>query len=194
MLLSSGTELLNPFKILEEVGIRERMHVADLGSGSLGHFVFPAAQMVGPKGRVYAVDILREVLEIVERRGSLHQFSNVKTVWSDIEVYRATRIPESSLDLTLLVNNMFLAKNKDRLVKEMARLTKRGGRAVVIDWKPAASPVGPPTVDRVSDTDVKKLFHNKEFEFERMFVPGKFHYGLVFKRTDAKHMPPVRGK
>jgi ubiquinone/menaquinone biosynthesis C-methylase UbiE len=89
---------------------------------------------------------------------------------------------------------MFLAKKKDRLIREVARLAKRGGRVVVIDWKTVATPIGPPMDERVSDAEVKRLFHLKEFEFERIFMPGKFHYGLVFKRTDAKHVPSPASK
>lgn len=191
MLPRSGTELINPFKVLERVGIRERMHVADLGCGALGHFVFPAAQLVGPKGRVYAVDILRDVLAMVERRASEERFENVTGVWSDIDVYRATRIPNEELDLTLLVNNLFLSQNRPNLVKEMARLTKRGGRAVVIEWKTTSTPLGPPADKRISKTDAGATFRIPEFALLEEFDAGPHHYGLLFQRTDAAHEPPV---
>ena len=69
MILRSGTELINPFKLLERVGIGEGQRVADLGCGALGHFVFPAAQLVGGMGAVFAVDIQKGALEHVEAGG-----------------------------------------------------------------------------------------------------------------------------
>ena len=94
MELRSGTELINPFKLLERVGIRAGAKVADLGCGALGHFVFPASQMVGPNGIVYAVDIQRDVLNQVEKAAKEEHLFNVKTIWSDIDVYNAARIPD----------------------------------------------------------------------------------------------------
>ncbi|MBE7525373.1 methyltransferase domain-containing protein [Patescibacteria group bacterium] len=190
MMIRSGTELINPFKVLERVGIRERMRIADLGCGSLGHFVFPAAQLAGPKGKIYAVDILREVLEIIEHRAKDDQFYNIETIWSDIDVYRATRIPEGGLDICLLVNNLFLSQNKPNLAKEMARLIKKGGLALVIDWKPSQTPIGPPADQRVSPEEAQAIFDIPEFSLTDTFEPGRFHYGLLFKRTDAQHVPP----
>ena len=186
----SGTELINPFKVLERVGIRERMRVADLGCGSLGHFVFPAAQLVGPKGHVYAVDILRDVLDMVARHAAEGKFENVECIWSDIDVYRATRIPDGELDLTLLVNNLFLSQNRPNLVKEMARLTKRGGKAVVIEWKTTSTPIGPPSDRRITKEEAVATFRVPEFTLLEEFEAGPHHYGLLFQRTDQAHEPP----
>lgn len=184
MLARSGTELINPFKLLERVGIREGQRVADLGCGSLGHFVFPAAQLVGGKGAVYAVDIQRHVLEHIEKQAKDLQAWNVHPVWADIDVYRATRIDEGSLDLTLLVNNLYLSQNKPQLVREMARLTRPGGRIVVVEWKTTKSPIGPPSDHRIGVEEAKKLLKSPLIELYDEFDAGEYHYGLIYLRTD----------
>ena len=180
----SGTELINPFKLLERVGIREGQRVADLGCGSLGHFVFPAAQLVGGNGLVYAVDIQKSALEHVERLAKQHQFWNVSPVWSDIEVFRATRIDEASLDLTLLVNNLFLSQNREQLIREMARMTKPGGRIVIVEWKPIASPIGPPVERRMDREEAKQVLKSPLIKLLDEFEAGEYHYGLIYTRTD----------
>jgi ubiquinone/menaquinone biosynthesis C-methylase UbiE len=185
MITQTGTELIDPARVLEHVDIRERMHVADLGCGALGHFVFPAARLVGPKGVVYAVDIQRDALDFVMRRAKEAKLDNIKPVWSDIDVYKAARIPDGELDITLLVNNLFLSQNRENLAKEIARLTKRGGKVVVIDWKMTATPIGPPLEKRVSKDEAKKMMSDKAFELVEEFEAGNAHYGLLFKRTDA---------
>jgi ubiquinone/menaquinone biosynthesis C-methylase UbiE len=184
MIPQSGTELINPFKLLERIGIREGQRVADLGCGALGHFVFPAAQLVGAKGAVFAVDIQRGVLEQIEKRAKDGQFWNVYPVWSDIDVFRATRIDESSLDITLLVNNLYLSQNRPALVREMARLAKPGSRIVVVEWKPTASPIGPATSQRLSKDEAKKILKSPLIEFGDEFEAGPYHYGLIYYRTD----------
>jgi len=185
---SSGTELVNPFKLLERVGIREGFHVADLGCGSLGHFVFPAAQLTGGNGLVFAVDIQRHVLEHIERIAKQEHFYNVVPVWSDIDVFGATHIDPGTLDLTLLVNNLFLSSNREALVREMARLTRPGGRIVVVEWKPTASPLGPPTKQRLDTQESMKILKSPLLKFHDEFEAGPYHYGLIYIRTEE----PVR--
>ena len=180
----SGTELINPFKLLERVGIREGFRVADLGCGSLGHFVFPAAQLVGGNGIVYAVDIQRQVLEQIEHYAKQEHFYNVITVWSDVDVFGATRIDSGSLDLTLLVNNLFLSQNRAELIREMARLTKPGGRIVIVEWKATDSPLGPPTDSRLDKQEAKHIMRSPLIKLYDEFEAGPYHYGLIYLRTD----------
>lgn len=186
MLARSGTELINPFKLLERVGIQEGQRVADLGCGSLGHFVFPAAQLVGGKGAVFAVDIQKGVLEQIEKTSKEQQFWNVYPVWSDIDVYRATRIEPESLDLTLLINNLYLSQNKEQLVREMARLTRPNGKIVVVEWKATESPLGPAPEKRVSQEDAKHILKSPLMTLADEFEAGPYHYGLIYTRTEAR--------
>jgi ubiquinone/menaquinone biosynthesis C-methylase UbiE len=185
MPLRSGTELINPFKLLERVGIRAGAKVADLGCGAIGHFVFPASQLVGPDGVVYAVDIQRDVLEQVEKTAKQEQAFNVKTVWSDIDVLNAARIPDASLDLTLVINNVWLSENRPQMVKECARLTKPGGRVVVVEWKTISTPIGPPADRRIDREDAKKTFTTPLLEFHDDFEAGPYHYGIIYTRTSV---------
>lgn len=191
MYVRSGTELINPFKLLERVGIREGQNVADLGCGSLGHFVFPAAQMVGGKGKVFAVDIQRSVLMHIERLSKEQQFFNVYPVWSDIDVYRATHITPESLDITLLINNLFLSQNRAQLVREMARLTRPGGRIVIVEWKPMSSPIGPASDQRLSKEQSRNLLASPLMTYYDDFEAGPYHYGLIYLRTEEPVEPAV---
>ena len=184
MITRSGTELVNPFKLLERVGIREGQRVADLGCGSLGHFVFPAAQLVGGKGVVYAVDIQRGVLEQIEKTSKEMQFWNVYPVWSDIDVYRATRIDDASLDLTLLINNLYLSQNRPQLIREMARLTRPGGRIIVVEWKATHTPIGPSVEHRIDAQQSKEILASPLMKFVEEFEAGQYHYGLIYTRTE----------
>lgn len=184
MYVRSGTELINPFKLLERVGIREGQRIADLGCGSLGHFVFPAAQLVGGKGAVYAVDIQKPVIERIEKIAKEQQFWNVYPVWSDIDVYRATRIEPESLDLTLLINNLFLSQNREQLIREMARLTRPNGRVVIAEWKAIETPIGPDAAQRISEEEAREILSTPLFTYYDSFEAGPYHYGLIYLRTE----------
>ncbi|MBU0648857.1 class I SAM-dependent methyltransferase [Patescibacteria group bacterium] len=182
-LIPSTSELINADNLLAQGAIRQGMKVADLGCGTTGHFIFPAAELVGSDGIVYAVDIQKSVLSGIESRKKMEGVENVKAVWADIERSGGVRIDASSLDLVLLVNNLFMAKEKSVLAKEILRLMAPGARLIVADWKTTRVPFGPAVSDRVSAEEAERLFTASGFELEKEFDAGKFHYGLVFKKV-----------
>lgn len=178
----ASTDVLNPFKLLERVGLRRGAWVADLGCGSTGHFVFPAAQMVGADGKVFAVDIRKIALQAVEKAARHERFLNIETVWSDIEVVGAARIPDASLDLTLVVDNLYLAENRDGLIQESWRLTKPGGLLVCVEWLPGKTLLGPPNDHRLESDVADRLWRRHGWIAQESFQAGEFHYALVYQR------------
>lgn len=154
--------------------------MADLGCGSSGHFVFPSSTRVGKKGIVYAVDILRTTLETISKRARAENLANIKTVWSNLEIFGATKIEAGSLDVAMLINTLYQSHKRAEMLRESVRLIKKGGRLIVVEWKNIAAPFGPPPGERVEkefvDNGVKKLGLRLDEEFEA----GQYHYGLIY--------------
>ena len=177
--IPTGSELLDPQKILTKLDLREGMFVADLGCGASGHFVYPSAKMVGDAGRVYAVDILKSVLSNIESKTKLQNFNNVVPVWSDIEIFGgAKEIADGSCDAAILVN----VHAKPAMIKEALRTLKKGGKLLLVDWKAVATPFGPPTKDRVSVEEAKKREGELGLELVEEFEAGPHHWGLIYKK------------
>ena len=109
--------------IFRKAEVSEKMKVADLGCGSSGHFVFPAARLVGKNGKVYAVDILKTVLESINKRTKQEGLDNIETVWSDLEIFGATKIESGSLDISLLINTLYQSNKRAEILRETARMT-----------------------------------------------------------------------
>lgn len=178
----SGNELINPFKALERAGIQEGDTVADLGCGALGHFVFPAAQMVGGNGRVFAVDIDKNALKAVDRAAKQDQYWNITPVWSDIEVVRAARIRDASCRLVIVANNLYLSGNRAGLVAEAMRLTAPGGVILMIEWQACRTAIGPAPENRMAPVEAKRYFADPELELVDEFDAGDCHYALVYRK------------
>lgn len=179
---SGGSKLLDPNFLLQKLGVRQKMIVADLGCGAVGHFVFPTARAVGKEGRVYAVDIQKSILQNIEKRAETENLENIICVWSDLERYGATKVESESADAALLINMLF--QNKDRLtiLKEARRLLKIGGRLLVVDWLLTNAPFGPPLEGRVDPAWVEQMADNLGLRLKERFTAGKYHYGLIFEK------------
>lgn len=182
MYIPTGKELIDPFKLLEEAGVRAAMKVADFGCGTLGHYVFPASQMVGQHGKVYAIDILKSVLGGISNRIKQEGATNVEVIWGDLERVGGISLPDNSLDIGLLVNNLFLSKQQAVMIKECTRMVKQGGKMLIADWKPTATGIGPDAAVRVGADAAKKMAADIGLIFERDIDPGKHHWGFLCRK------------
>lgn len=178
----SGNELLNPAELLKRAGITLNMHVGDFGCGGMGYFSLQAARMVGKNGTVYAVDILKSSLTSVASLAKESNLENLKTIWSNIELYGATKIPEASLDVALVKNVLFQTKKRSDFLKEVVRLVKHGGKIMVVDWKLTGSPLGPIQADRVPPEEVRTIAKSLNLKEDEAFEAGQYHFGFLFSR------------
>lgn len=176
-----GNELIN-INVLEKVGLEEGMNVGDLGCGNLGYFSVSSAKIVGKNGTVYAVDILKSVLQAVENMARQEGLKNLKTIWSNLEIIGATKVPSESLDVAFLVNILFQSKKDDLVIKEAYRLTKSDGKLVIIDWLKKDAPFGPPVNDKTDKKEIIQFATDAGFKLIEEFAAGPYHYGLMFTK------------
>jgi len=177
-----GNTLIDANLIIKKGGIGDKMKVADLGCGAIGHFVFPISKVVGKKGMVYAVDILKASLENLSRRIKQENIANIETVWSDLEIFGATKIEASSLDVILLINTLHLSHKRVEVLREALRMLKKDGRLIIVDWENIASPFGPPVEDRVKVEALEAAAPKLGLKLEEEFEAGQYHYGLIFTK------------
>ncbi|MFH1744784.1 MAG: methyltransferase domain-containing protein [bacterium] len=180
--ITGGNLLLDSRLILDKAKIKEGARVAELGCGGHGHFVFSSADRVGRSGTVYAIDILKNSLESLEKRARQENYKNIKTILSDLEIFGATKIESGSLDVALLINTLHMSVKRAEVVREAVRMLKRGGKLVVVEWKESSSPFGPDANQRVNKENLEKVMAKIGLRLEEDFPAGQYHYGLVFTK------------
>lgn len=179
----AGTALIDPYKIFEKISLFEGKRVADLGCGRTGHFVFPAVKIVGEKGIVYAVDVVKNILESIKSMARSEGYDNIQTVWSDIEMPGKTPIPKNSLDAAFYVNVLFQLKNKAGAIKEATRMLKPGGYLVVVDWAKRLGMLGPDERLMLSPDEAKRLAAQENLKFIDKVDAGEYHFCLIFEKA-----------
>ena len=135
---------LKPLKLLREAAaIREGETAVDFGSGT-GTFALPLAEMVGEKGRVYAVDRSPEMMAHLRAKDPP---ANIVFIQSDVE---KSGLADGTADVALMMHILHEVKQPGEFVAEAARILKPGGRLVVLEWRAEADkPPGPPKRERI---------------------------------------------
>jgi ubiquinone/menaquinone biosynthesis C-methylase UbiE len=180
--IPSGRALLDPYKILEKTFLCSDMHYVDFGAGNLGHFVFPGAHIVGEKGMVYAVDILKDALNSIEHQARFEETHNIIPVWADLEREGSIDIPVKSIDLISLVHLSHVLKYHPKLIEEAKRLLKDPGQFLVIDWKKPLQGLEFHMKESLNEEEISQLFQTFGFQELYRFQAGSYHFGLLFQK------------
>ncbi len=173
---------MNPDKIVEELGIKSGITVADFGCGA-GYFTIPFAQKVKNTGKVYAVDVLSSALESVAGRAKLNGLANIETVRANVEIVGGSKLQDKSVDLVMLANILFQCADHDSVMQESKRVLKKGGKIVILDWIPRKVFLGPKFEHSLSEEYVKKLCIKNGLKLIKNINAGTHHYGMIFQEV-----------
>lgn len=168
----------DPASNVARLGLTEGMKVVDLGSGS-GFYSIEAIKKVGTTGRVYAVDVQKDLLERLRSVASSQGIRNIEVIWGNIEKIGGTKLRELIADRVIASNILFQIEKPDEFCLEIKRILKPGGKVMVIDWS-SISTLSPKTV--FPEMKAQALFEKNGFKFETSFNAGDHHYGIIFSR------------
>jgi ubiquinone/menaquinone biosynthesis C-methylase UbiE len=117
-----------PQEVIRAMGLRDGSVVADVGCGS-GFYSRRLARAVAPSGRVYAVDIQPEMLDLLKSLAAKESLTNIVPVLGTEE---EPRLPKGTVDWILLVDVYHeFQKPKPMLAGLRAALAPKGRVALV---------------------------------------------------------------
>lgn len=167
----------DPENNIKQFGLKEGEYVADLGAGS-GFYTFAAAKIVGEKGRVYAVEVMKELVQTLKNQASEKRLHNIEVVWGDIEELNGTKLRDHVADVVILSNILFQVEDKLGLINESKRILKPKGRVFIVDWTGPHGGVGPEESAVITAQEARDLFESNGFVFEGDIEAGTHHYGF----------------
>jgi len=128
--LERGTRVVEerPERVVDGMGLALDAQVADIGAGT-GYFTFRIAAAV-PKGRVYAVDVQPEMLEVLRKRIERRAITNVTPV---LGAEDDPKLPSDRLDAVLLVDAYHEFAHPREMMQGIRRALRPGGRVVLIE-------------------------------------------------------------
>lgn len=120
---------LQPERLMDAIGVKPGMTVAEPGCGS-GYFTFKLAKRVGETGKVYAEDIDEKALSRLEARRDREGFDNIVTILGEVE---DPLLPEGELDLVIFVHAFHDFEKPVEFLKNLKPSLKPGATVVDVD-------------------------------------------------------------
>ena len=117
-------------QLVEAIGLVEGQVVADVGAGT-GLFEPLLAARVGNSGSVYAVDIVPEFIEHIQKKSREHGLKNIHTVLSD---ERSTRLKENSVDVVYICDAYHHFVYYKDMLKSIHDALKPGGQLFMVEF------------------------------------------------------------
>jgi ubiquinone/menaquinone biosynthesis C-methylase UbiE len=114
--------------VLKEVDIRPGFSILDYGCGP-GSYTVVASRLVGPNGKVYALDVHPLAIKRVKERAEKERLTNIRTIQSDC----ATGLEPESIDVAFLYDVLRGLDQPNAVLAELHRVLKPGGTLSVND-------------------------------------------------------------
>jgi ubiquinone/menaquinone biosynthesis C-methylase UbiE len=170
--------MLPPEETLRKLGLKEEAIMADIGCG-IGYFTIPAGQIVGMKGKVYALDIDEEMVREVDETKKSNNLTNIETM--KVAEYDL-KLTDASVSFAFTCNVLHEIGDLDRFGEEIKRIMADKGRLAVIEWEKRISNLGPPIEHRLDKAELIALFKKHQFEILDCQNIREEHYSIIMEK------------
>lgn len=170
-------EMLDPGKIWRFINLEAPEKIIDIGAGT--GFITSALSDLAPEATIDAFDI--EPLMVEAMKTGFPENSNVKP-----RLMEDNKLPVENeyADLVWMINLYHELNKPYKLLREIKRVLRPGGKLLIIDWakKPEACESGPPLEHRVEEATMTS--HLIESDFLNIITTDEFehHLGVVAEK------------
>jgi len=165
----------NPEEVLKD--LHSGMTFADVGCGD-GFFSLIAAQKVGEKGQVYAVDIDPSGIEKLKSKAKTQGLNNITTTVGKAE---DTVFCKGCVDFVFYSMDLHDFSYAGKVLQNAKQMIKPSGQLIDLDWKKIDMPFGPPAAIRFSEEKASGLIRSAGFIVTDVKDAGPYHYVLTAK-------------
>jgi ubiquinone/menaquinone biosynthesis C-methylase UbiE len=170
-----------PSKAIAALRLRPGQVVADIGAGS-GYYTMLLGTAVGPTGRVYATDIQKEMLSLIEKKIATQRVSNVELV---LDSETESRLPDAAVDLALMVDVYHELSQPQAFLRSLKRALKPDGRLVLIEFRKESLDVPIRPEHKMSIREARLELEAEGYRWDQVIDVLPWQHILVFK-------PPIK--
>lgn len=168
--------------LIDLLGLAPGLVVADIGAGS-GTLTIPVARRVAPTGRVLAVDIQPEMLELLRARCRSEGVDNVRTIQG---TEKTPNLPARSVDLVFLVDSYHEFSFPYEMARGLRRALRPGGRLLLIEYRGEDPEVPIPPLHKMTEEQVRRELEPLGFRWVETREDLPRQHLMVFERAGGE--------
>jgi ubiquinone/menaquinone biosynthesis C-methylase UbiE len=169
-------------KLWKMLKVQEGDIVADVGAGS-GYHTFKLAEMVGAKGKVYAVDIQKEMLDIIRARMKMGKVTNVLPTKG---TEKNPKLPDEAIDMILMVDVYHEFSYPFEMTEAMVKSLKPGGRLIFVEYRLEDPKVPIKLVHRMSEKQVLKEMEPHALKYVETLNDLPWQHVIIFEKKTVE--------
>jgi SAM-dependent methyltransferase len=169
-----------PGLLVDSMNLAPTDVVADIGAGT-GYFTFRMAPKV-PEGRVFAVDIQPEMLDIVRKRMANRGVDNVTPVRGTVT---DPKLPADSIDAALMVDAYHEFSHPREMMLNLRAALEPGGRVYLVEYRKEDPSIPIKPLHKMTEAQARKEMTAVGFEWvatEEMLPRQHF---MIFRKPPA---------
>jgi SAM-dependent methyltransferase len=169
-----------PAKLMKALNLKKGQTVCDLGCGN-GFYTLKLADAVGREGTVLAVDIQKEMLDMLKRRAAQANVTNIQpilgTTWDP-------KLPEGKLDLVLLVDTYHEIDHPVEVLAGIRKSLTREGRLCLVEFRAEDPEVPIKPLHKMSKKQINKELPANGFKLVKQYDEMPWQHVMFFERDD----------
>ena len=174
----------HPQKLVELMALRPSHVVADIGAGT-GYFSFRMAAKV-PEGKVLAVDIQPEMLDLLKQAAKARNVKNVEPVLGKID---DPCLPPDSADVALMVDAYHEFDHPREMMEGVVRGLKVGGRVVLVEYRAEDPDVPIKPLHKMTEAQAKKEMAAVGLEHVKTHPDLPRQHVMIFRKPEPPPKP-----
>jgi putative membrane-bound dehydrogenase-like protein len=175
-------------ELLALLGVEPGMTVCDLGCGN-GYHTLPIARKVGKEGRVLAVDIQPEMLEMLEDRAAREGIENIEPILGDLH---DPHLPKGEVDLVLLVDVYHEFSHPELMLRAIRDSLAPGGRVALVEFRAEDPKVPIKPLHKMSKEQILKEYLPNGFELVGEVDVLPWQHLMFFGKAALQEKEPTR--
>jgi ubiquinone/menaquinone biosynthesis C-methylase UbiE len=167
-------------QMLANLGVEPGMTVCDMGCGN-GFYSLKLAKLVGPTGKVLAVDIQPEMLSLLKRRAEDQDLDNLQPILGSLA---DPHLPDGQVDLILCVDVYHEFSHPQLMLKAMRQALAPDGLLVLVEYRAEDRTVPIKPLHKMSKAQILKELVPNGFRLARQFEGLPWQHMMFFGRDD----------
>ncbi|MEL6349095.1 MAG: class I SAM-dependent methyltransferase [Myxococcota bacterium] len=168
-------------KLLKALQLSSGETACDIGAGN-GYYTLKMAEAVGPTGRVYAIDIQPEMLQMLQTRATAAGLSNITPILS---TPTDPKLPTGECDVTLLVDVYHEFSDPEAMLRGLHRSLTPDGEIALAEFRAEDPQIPIKPLHKMSKAQIMKELQANRFKLVREANNLPWQHLMFFQRDDG---------